>query len=113
MTREAAAMRALVEAFDAATCAEHEMVVMHNRCNEDWRQESVEESYAARTALLAAIAAQESATEAAQAEVARLRKAVETVRDDMACAADLSDPPHVVEYAIVIKRIDATLKETP
>ena len=66
-----------------------------------------------KAALLAAIAAQEAVSEAAQAEVARLRAAVEAVRGDMSIAAGLSQPPHVVEYAIVIKRLAAALKETP
>lgn len=116
MTREAsAAMRALVEAFDAATCAEHEMVVMHNRCNEDWRQESVEESYAARTALLAAIAAQEAATEAAQAEVARLRKAITYIADACVVAMRLSDAIGLDAGAMpeIERDLRAALKETP
>ena len=114
MTREAsAAMRKLVEAFDSAYCAEHEMDLRRKFFGDDWSQDVVEAACASRTALLAAIAAQEAATEAAQAEVARLRAAVEAVRGDMSIAAGLSQPPHVVEYAIVIKRLDAALKETP
>ena len=82
-------------------------------CEGDHAPTDAAKSDAAIDALLAAIAAQEAATEAAQAEVARLRAAVEAVRGDMSIAAGLSQPPHVVEYAIVIKRLDAALKETP
>lgn len=115
MTREAAAMRALVEAFDAATCAEHEMDLRRKFFGDDWSQDVVDVACASRTALLAAIAAQEAATEAAQAEVARLRKVITCIADACVVAMRLSDAIGLDAGAMpeIERDLRAALKETP
>lgn len=114
MTREAsAAMRALVEAVSEASYA---LGNKHGRrCKPSSISASGYHSDAAFDALLAAIAAQEAATEEAQAEAVRLRKAITYIADACVVAMRLSDAIGLDAGAMpeIERDLRDALKETP
>lgn len=115
MTREAsAAMVALVEALSVASYAAGHAAGCDEYTADEERVAS-EAVDAPEDALLAAIAAQEAATEAAQAEVARLRAAITHIADACVVAMRLAAAVGLDAGAMpeIERDLRAALKETP